>query len=229
VIRRLITRLPTPLAVLLAGCVESRTADWARLFLVCETAAQFLEHVLRAQAEFIDGLDRPRSWGHRMATIRSLTRQLQDHGLDPILSLDKEGEAAFGAWVKARNEWAHDNRAFSTRKSVSNDSISSLLSATFSPLCSAKLLLVKPVADGSQECELLQGLQGFYCPSTVSLQRSTWIIGTEPELLLWREDREAVRLQPYLRYRRGAGGENRIEFLSEVRDKVVNAYVDPLP
>jgi hypothetical protein len=226
--RELIAHLPTPLAVLLAGCCEGQ-AEWGRLFVLCETATHYLENALRAQAGYLKELDRPRAWGHRMATVRWLTKQLRAGGETPILELNTTADDALSRWIAARNRWAHSISPPSNEPPISGQDVPGLIAAVLTPLCRAELLLTLTTEAGTTRCALLQGLQGFFSPPHLITSAITWTGGQEPELFLRRDNEGVVRLTPYFRYRKGSGGENRVEFLSTLRASGVGDYHDALP
>jgi hypothetical protein len=229
----LISSLPTPLAVPLAsydfGYEFGSEKDLRHLFTLVELSLMYVEYVLRAQSKDEEGLNRPEPMGMRIRQIRMLYERLASHGQMPMITNwnDRYYYEKLTLIVQTRNRWAHHQPDVTWKNNADllSDSYDSLLEA-LSPLTNTHLLVMKLSSSGHPECYLLQGTKALFEPQryrTVELPSDV-----EEFSLFAHNNVGTVSLRPFFRYRQGAYGENRIEFLSTLRNGDAS-YIDPLP
>jgi hypothetical protein len=253
-VKELSNCLPTPLAMTLVGYDETDPVDWPRHFKICELATIYLENILRAQLQSDVGLERPQSWGTRLQRIQSFLKQLAVAKCPPVLDLGPKGEAekALRAWISLRNRWAH-SVSHSGRPGGTlpgRHELVDMLTNVLLPLCAGNLVLGEPDMSSQLRVWALRGIRGLFDPPQITLfddlavvlqpssltfrpntvspfryDDSDQVLGTS--LFFYRETYPLLPLEPYLCYRQGLHGENRVEFLSEVAEGVPT-YLDPL-
>jgi hypothetical protein len=218
--------LPTPLAYLLSRYDYGGTPSVVSQLRLFEATLMFIEHLLRAQTQCALDLAKPAPLGARVARIRELRNRLDRDAVEPIVNISADFNDQVSRLLSMRNTWIHGSPRYEGAELMDRRQVEHDMSEILKTLVDVQILLNPLQPTTSDVFYELNGVRGLFEPTLVRSEKRPSDLAPGA-LLGCRPKVSPIVLHPFIRWRQGSSGENRVELLSTAR-KAEFVYFDPI-